>query len=436
MRNSSQSLTVPRLAAFCEQLYPFHRSITGDGLRQTFDLISKIIPLNVHEIPTGTKVLDWEVPKEWRLRDAYIADAETGTRIVNIRDSNLHVVSYSQPVDTTLTWRELEAHVTSEPEMPDAIPYRTCYFRDEWGFCVTEHQRRQLASDSTKTYRVVIDSEFFEGALSYAESTLGPEDGARVLVYAHACHPSLANDNLSGLAVATFLAERMQDRELRHRYRFVFAPATIGAISWLAKNRSFASEVTHGLVLTLLGDSRALSYKRSVHHDSAIDRIVEHLWGHRDTGETMRDFSPIGYDERQFGSPGFQLPVGCLMRSAHGEFPEYHTSADNLDLISPEQLWEALNVCDQIVDVIEGNRFYRNLRPDGEPQLGRYGIYRAFGQADNRGQLQEAVMWVLNQSDGSHDLLSIAERSGLPFQVVQQATGLLLKHGLLATMEE
>ena len=430
MKPASATEVGSELHDFACRLYPLHRAITGDGVRETFAEIAKLAPLEIHEVPTGTKVLDWEVPQEWSIRDAYIANAESGERLIDYAQSNLHIVNYSQPVAETLSWEQLEPKLFAVPGHPDWIPYRTTYFRDDWGFCVSENQKRRLRESGVDRFRVVIDSSLFDGSLSYAESTISGQSDQMVLFYAHCCHPSLANDNLSGIAVATFLARMLSQRELRFSYRIVFAPATIGAITWLSRNEATCEKIVHGLVLTLLGDPGPFTYKRSQRETADIDRILSHLLS-PNLGSSVRPFTPIGYDERQFCSPGFDLPVGCLMRTPHGEFDQYHTSADDLDFVSADSLAESLNLCCSVVDVIEGNARPESLRPKGEPQLGRYGVYRAYGEHDDRGNLQQAVMWVLNQADGKRDLLSIADRSGLPFAVIRLAADLLTEHGLV-----
>ncbi len=412
------------------RLFPMHRAITGRGVRETFAEIAKLISLNVHEIPTGTPVLDWQVPKEWYLHDAYIADANTGERLIDVADSTLHIVNYSSPVNTEMSWQDLEPYLWTVPQFEDRIPYRTGYFRDLWGFCLSERQKRSIA-DPDRTYRVVIDSEFKHGSLSYAECVIPGESERTVLLYAHCCHPSLANDNLSGLVVATYLALALQKRDLKlkHTYRLVMAPATIGAITWLSQNESLATQIDYGLILTLLGDSGNLTYKRSRRTISPIDRIAESVV--KENGGTVREFTPNGYDERQFCSPGFDLPVGCLMRTPPGEFDEYHTSADNLEFVQPQFLEHSLATVLRLVDQIEENVIPISLRPKGEPRLGEYGLYKAFGEAGHTADLQTAVMWILNQADGTTDLETISARSGMNTETLHDAMKILCDHGLV-----
>jgi len=323
----------------------------------------------------------------------------------------------------------LRGHLYTLPEHPDWIPYRTTYYERDWGFCLSQRQLDGLAEGE---YEVVVDSSLESGHLTYGELVLPGELADEVLISSHACHPSLADDNLSGVAVSVFLAHALANRpSRRYTYRFLYAPGTIGAITWLARNRHHAGHIRHGLTLTCLGDSHGFTYKRTVTGSAEIDRAASHVLRHTPGAHQTIDFFPYGYDERQFNSPGFRMPVGCLMRGRHGQFPEYHTSADNLGFVSADRLAESLGVLIGIADVLEGNHRYRNLAPFGEPQLGRRGLYRALG-GTNVPNLQLAMLWVLNLSDGTHDLLEIADRSSLPFASVGSAATLLEQHGLLA----
>jgi aminopeptidase-like protein len=413
--------------ALVSELYPICRSITGNGLRQTLDVIARYIPLHRFEVPSGTDVFDWTVPREWNIRDAYIKD-RSGRRVVDFRACSLHVLNYSTPVHRTMPLAELRGHLFTVPGHPTWIPYRTSYYKEAWGFCVSE---AQLAAMDDEEYEVVIDSSLSEGSLSYGECVLPAEGGSRdeVLISCHVCHPSLANDNLSGLSVAVFLAQNLLARTRRYTYRFLFIPATIGAITWLAVNREQASRIKHGIVLTCLGDAGIFHYKRS-RRGADIDRVAAHVLRASGRAHEIRDFMPYGYDERQFCSPGFDLPVGCLSRSVWGEFPEYHTSADNLDFVTPESLEESLGVVSTVVDVLEANRTYVNTSPFGEPALGRRGLYRSVG-GSGIGDENLARLWVLNQADGKHSLLDIAERARMPFALIEQSARELLAGGLL-----
>lgn len=412
------------------ELYPICRSITGDGVRATLAAIERQLPgaLARSEVPTGTKVLDWTVPNEWNIRDAWIARRD-GTRVVDFRASNLHVVSYSTPVRARMTLAELRPHLFTLPERPDWIPYRTSYYAETWGFCLSHRALEALTDDE---YDVGIDATLAPGHLSYGELVLPGEEPTEIVISAHVCHPSLCNDNLSSIAVAAALARDLAGRAARRfTYRFIFAPGTIGAITWLARNRDVVPRIHAGLVLSCLGDASAFTYKRTVGGATRIDRAAALVLRDRKRGDHVIDFFPYGYDERQYNSPGFRAPVGCLMRGRHGEFPEYHTSADDLSFVSPERLVESFEVLRNIVDVLEADRVYRNLAPEGEPQLGARGLYRAAGGTAIP-DVTLAMLWVLTLSDGHHALLDIAERSALPFSSIRAAADLLRGSGLLA----
>ena len=408
-------------------LYPICRSITGDGVRETLRRVRRRVPLEVREVPSGTPVLDWTVPKEWKLRDAWIKD-DRGGKIVDFRQSNLHVVGYSVPVRRKVSLAELKEHVFTLPDRPEWIPYRTSYYRETWGFCLAHRQWQSLKEG---TYEVCIDSSLADGSLTYGELVLPGRTADEVLFSCHVCHPSLANDNLSGIALAAVLAKNLQPAARRYTYRFLFIPGTIGSITWLARNEAAAARIRHGLVLACVGDAGRPTYKRSRQGDAEIDGVVEYVLGRQGGGFRVTGFSPYGYDERQYNSPGFNLPVGCLMRTPHGEYPEYHTSADDVDFVKAEALADSLELCLEVVETLEGNRRYRNLSPKGEPQLGKRGLYDPVGGAQQDKAHQLAMLWVLNQSDGRHGLADIAARSGLPLEAVCQAAERLEKAGLL-----
>jgi aminopeptidase-like protein len=405
--------------------YPICRSITGDGVRRTLAMIRERIPLEIREVPSGTPVFDWTVPKEWNIRDAWIKDP-SGKKIVDFQDCNLHVLNYSVPVHEKLPLAELKKHLFSLPDQPDLIPYRTSYYKEAWGFCLSH---RALESLPDGEYEVLIDSTLRDGSLTYGECLLPGDSEREVLLSTHVCHPSLCNDNLSGIAVMTELARALQARlRRRYSYRFLFIPGTIGSITWLALNEV---KIDHGLVAANLGDPGKFHYKKSRQGNAEIDRAV--LAVLKASGEPfgVEEFVPFGYDERQYCSPGFNLAVGSLTRTPYGRYPEYHTSADNLDFVRPEALEGSLRAYLAVMDVLEGNRRYRNLNPRCEPQLGRRGLYRAIG-GDESGRARElALLWVLNLSDGEHDLLGVAERSGLSFAAIREAADALLEVGLL-----
>jgi aminopeptidase-like protein len=416
------------MLALIRELYPLLRSITGPGLRATIARLSQIAPLQVTEVPTGTKVFDWTVPDEWSIDEAFI-EAESGERIVDLKSSNLHVVGYSQPVDATMTLAELRPHLFSLPEHPEWIPHRTSYYSPSWGFCLAH---RVLQSLPDRRYRVVIRSRIAPGSLTLAEHVHRGATEDEVLIFAHDCHPSLANDNLSGLAIAIQLAAFLRSRITRYTYRFVFAPSTIGSIAWLAVNEASLHCIQHGLVLTLLGDRGPFHYKATRAGDRAIDRAAWHVLSTEFHGAKRLDFEPWGYDERQFNSPGIDLGIGRLTRTPNGQFPEYHTSADNPDFLSADALGESWLACLKVLEALECDCRYINLQPRGEPQLGRRGLYRSMGGYPDLPERQLALLWLLNLSDGSHSLLDIASRSRLPFGLIAGAAADLQQAELLA----
>jgi aminopeptidase-like protein len=422
-----ESSTAKELFHLIERLYPICRSITGNGVRETLRVLQEYIPLTVREVPSGTRVFDWTVPKEWNIEDAYIKNSK-GEKLVDFHNCNLHVLNYSLPVHKTVSLDELKAHSFSLPDKPDWIPYRTSYYKENWGFCLTHKQLAQLQQDE---YEVFIDSRLQDGHLSYGEYFIKGQSADEVLISTHICHPSLANDNLSGIALAVFIAKHLKATSSRYSYRFVFSPGTIGSITWLSLNEAQTIRIKHGLVLACAGDSGKLNYKKTRKGNAEIDRAV--IQALSDSGDdfALQEFSPYGYDERQFCSPGFNLAVGCFMRTPHGEFPEYHTSADNLELVQPKFLADSLTKCLSILEILEGNRVYLNLNPKCEPQLGKRGLYGSIGgQSD--GRLQElAMLWVLNLSDGAHDLLGISEKSKVSFCFIKKAADALLANNLL-----
>jgi aminopeptidase-like protein len=409
------------------ELYPICRSISGAGQRETLKILSRYIDLTIHDVPSGTQVFDWTVPKEWNIRDAYIKDA-SGRKIVDFGESNLHVVSYSVPVDRRMSLVSLRPHLFTLPEHPDWIPYRTSYYREDWGFCLSHRQFLQMKEGE---YEVHIDSSLENGALSYGEYVLPGERSEEILISTHICHPSLANDNLSGIAVATLLAKQLSGLPRRYSYRFLFTPGGIGSITWLCRNERHVGKIRAGLVLACLGDAGTFTYKKSRRGDALIDRAVPQALRNGRTDCEVTPFSPYGYDERQFCSPGFNLPVGCLMRTPHGCFPEYHTSADNLSFVRPQSLAESFARCVEIISLLDGNRTLVNLNPKCEPQLGKRGLYGSIGGAVEGRSRELALLWVLNLSDGENSLLDIAERSGLPFAAIDNAARDLESHGLV-----
>jgi len=413
--------------ALMTELYPICRSITGEGVRKTDEIISRHIPLEIHEVPTGTKVFDWTIPKEWNIRDAYIIDPK-GKKIVDFKKSNLHVLNYSTPIDTKMSLDELKPHLFTLPNKPDVIPYRTSYYDENWGFCLSHNQFSKLEDGQ---YEVKIDSTLREGSLTFAEYYLPGKIEDEVLISCYTCHPSLCNDNLSGVVLTTFLAKYLQNNSLRFSYRFLFVPETIGAITWLFLNEKKLSRIKHGLVATCVGDPGNLTYKKSRQGDAEIDRAVINVLKNSRKKYNVIDYFPPGSDERQYGSTAFKLPVGSLMRTEYGYFPEYHTSADNLDFVKSEHLADTFEKYLSTIYIIENIKTYVNQNPKGEPQLGKRGLYREISGHQEGYNDKFALISILNLSDGKHSLLDIAERTNIDFKLIKNAADILQEHNLL-----
>ncbi|NND71966.1 MAG: DUF4910 domain-containing protein [Rhodothermales bacterium] len=412
---------MPSTHQIIKDLYPICRSITGDGLRATLEYVQKYIGIEITEVLSGTAVFDWTVPDEWNIRDGFICN-DKGDRIVDFRESNLHVVNYSEPIRGSFSLDELRPHLHTIPDQPDAIPYVTSYYKQTWGFCLSHNLLKSLEDGQ---YTVEIDSSLEPGSLSYGELLVPGKTDQEILVSCHCCHPSLANDNLSGIAVAMHLARHLSNQENRFSYRFIFAPGTIGAIAWLAENEDVLPQIAGGLTLANLGDSGHFNYKRSRQHDSLIDNVVSLALNDSGHRYGIRNFSPYGYDERQYCSPGIDLPVGSFTRSIHGTFSEYHTSRDNLDFVNQESLKESFALLQRVVDILEHNSVFENLNPKCEPQLGKRGLYSTTGGFAATPDYSIALLWVLNYSDGTQSLMDISVRSGIAFDTIVQAANRL-----------
>ena len=411
-----------------KELFPICRSITGQGVRETFDILSKYIPLEVHEVPTGTKVFDWEVPEEWNITDAYI-ECPDGTKIAQFKENNLHVMSYSERVNTTLDLNELKEHIHTLPDHPDWIPYRTMYYDRSWAFCLSQNVLDSLPEGK---YRAVIDSEHIDGSLTYSEAVFPGTSGKEVLFSTYVCHPSMCNDNLSSVAVMTKLANYMSKKKnLKHTYRFVFLPETIGAITWLSKNQKRLAKICAGVNLTCTGNRGPLTFKKSRQEESLSDHAMERSLDDMGLDYNKTSFSPVGSDERQYCSPGINLPVVTLMRTPPGEFEEYHTSADDLSAISSESLDEVYEACLGYIEILEKNYVYVNMYSKGEPQLGKRGLYRKVGGQRSNKVSQTAIKWVLNYSDGKHDLLDISSKSGIRIRELIEAANALEERSII-----
>jgi aminopeptidase-like protein len=429
LRSALQAETLgAEMHGLIRKLYPICRSITGAGLRSTLQIIKEIIPLEIHEVKTGTKVFDWEVPREWNITDAFVKDS-SNKRVLDFQKSNLHVVNYSIPVHAKMRLPELKEHLFTLPEYPDWVPYRTSYYKEFWGFCLSHNDFLKLKEEE---YEVCIDSNLVDGSLTYGEYLLAGELRDEMILFCHCCHPSLCNDNLSGIAVVAFLAKYLRTLPLRYSYRFVVAPTTIGSITWLALNEKQLSRIKHGLVVSNVGDPGRSVYKRSRQGNAAIDQAVYHVLKHSGLEHKVLDFSPYGGDERQFCSPGINLPVGRLTRTPDGRYPEYHTSADNLGFVKPQYLFDSLAKIVAVINLLENNKKCINQSPKCEPQLGKRGLYREMGGFQDAGSFELALLWVLNLSDGQNSLLDIAERANISFDAILAGAQALHSCGLLA----
>ncbi len=418
--------------ALMRRLYPIVRSITGDGVRRSLGIMQEHIPLEIFEVPSGTPVFDWTVPKEWNIREAWVKGPR-GDRVVDLQRHPLHVVGYSSPIRAKMSLADLKPHLHTLPDHPDWIPFRASYYKETWGFCLAHRDLEKLEPGE---YEVCIDSTLADGSLTYAECRLPGDVEDEILLYSHICHPALGNDNLSGMALLTLLAKALQAGPRKLSYRIVFAPATIGSITWLSRNERDLERIRHGLVIALVGDGGALTYKKSVAGDALVDLAATHALKHSGLPYQVDEFSPYGYDERQFCSPGINLPLGRFTRTPNARYPEYHTSADDLDLVRPQYLAESFRVCRSLLRVLEHEARYVNLQPKCEPQLGRRGLYNKTSADRDIGNRDLALLWLLSLSDGTRSLLDIAERSGFSFETTLVAANDLERAGLLGRVTE
>ncbi len=417
------------LHALAARLYPIPRSITGPGVRESLAILAEHAPLTIGGVPSGTPVFDWEVPREWVFRSARLV-APNGDTVVDAARQNLQVLNFSAGFRGAVPLGELRPHLFSLPDRPDRIPYRTSYYTENWGFCLP---RRVVDGLADGDYRVEIDAEHVAGELNWGEVVLAGEREEEVLFSTHCCHPQMANDNLSGMVVMTALAAELTARPRRRlSYRFLFAPGTIGAIAWLATHSAERKKIRHGLVAAGLGDAGRFHYKRTRRATAPIDSAVPRALARLGEAVEVERFVPFGYDERQYDSPGIDLAVGSLTRTPWGRYPEYHTDADDLDFVRPEQLERSLAAFRAVVDELETREVYVNRNPQCEPQLGRRGLYRAIGGDDAGRERELALLWTLNLSDGENDILTIAERSGLAVERIREAVAALVEAELLA----
>jgi aminopeptidase-like protein len=421
-----------QMYGWARDLFPICRSLTGNGVRETLGYLKKLLPgLEIREVPSGSKVFDWVIPDEWNVSDAYIVN-ESGTRVVDFRENNLHVVGYSTPVSAEMTLEELQPHLHSLPALPDAIPYVTSYYEKRWGFCLTQRVRDTLPRGK---YRVVIDSTLAPGSLTYAELLLPGSDQREVLLSTYVCHPSLANNELSGPVVTAALAMWLSSLpQRRYTYRIVFVPETIGSITYLSRNLDEMKRKTvAGFVVTCVGDDRGYSFLESRSANTLADQITKHVIKHHYPGCLTYTFLDRGSDERQYGSPGVDLPVVSLMRSKYGTYPEYHTSLDNLSLISPAGLSGAFCALQRCISLIEANATYRTTCL-GEPQMGRRGLYPTLSQLGS-GLHVQTMMNILGYADGGLDLVSLADRIGASAEACLPIITRLLEEGLLERVD-
>jgi aminopeptidase-like protein len=422
-----------RIHALAQRLWGINRSITGDGVRQTLAILRELLPeLRLHEVPSGTAAFDWTVPREWRARDAYIV-APDGRRICEFSKNNLHLVGYSTPVRLRMRLAELQAHLYSLPEQPDAIPYITSYYKERWGFCLSQQQRDELVDGD---YEVVVDTELFDGSLSYGELVVMGSSTQEVLVSTYLCHPSMANNELSGPTVTAHVARWVAALpKRRYTYRFVFIPETIGSLTYISRNLDhLKSHVCAGFNVTCVGDDRAYSYLPSRHGNTISDSVARHVLKHIDPHYKAYHWNDRGSDERQYCAPGIDLPVASIMRTKYGEYPEYHTSLDDLiHVVTPAGLAGGFNALTCALESLERN-LYPLVTVLGEPQLGKRGLYPTLSTKSSGAEVR-LMMNLITWSDGSRSLLEIAELCEAPVWALYDIVDRLAEHGLLSLSE-
>ena len=425
---------VAELDGYLHRLFPLCRSLTGQANRETLAALRELCPLSIYEVPSGTQAYDWVVPDEWNIRDAWIA-APDGRRIVDFKCCNLHVVSYSTPVRTHLAWEQLKPHLHVHEKLPEAIPYRTSYYRRDWGFCLTHAQRAELERLGGP-FEVVIDSELKSGSLSYGECLLPGRSSKEVLLSCYICHPSMANDSLSGVLLTAFLARHLAGLQERHwSYRIVFVPETLGAIAYSAANEAAMKAIDIGLVITTVGGPGKFGYKQSFDPSHPINAMIEEVFHDAGTEFITYPFDIHGSDERQYSSQGFRINAATLCRDRYYEYPYYHSSLDDLSFVTADQIAETLDLYVRLVDKIEARRVYRNRIPHGEVMLSRHDLYPATGGAQRpelggRSEL-DLILWLLFLCDGKLALTDIATKLGILPNIVASIANHLVNKGIL-----
>jgi len=424
-----------KIEKYFDRLWPITRSLTGNGNRESLQILSEIIDLETSEIPSGTQCFDWNVPPEWNIKEAWIKDGK-GNKIVDFSENNLHILGYSEPFQGKLSFGELKSHLYTLPDQPDLIPYLTSYYKRRWGFCLTHNQFLQL--DQNETYEVFINSSLDDnGSMTIGEAVIKGKSDKEILFSTYICHPSLASNELSGPLVSAFIYRKLlEQKELKYTYRFIFVPETIGSIYSLSiKGEHWKNHLKAGFVITCIGDDGKFTYKRSRIGNSLPDKAVETILNQTESEFNLVDFFPSGSDERQYCSPGFNLPVGSLMRTMYGKYPEYHTSADNKDYISFEAMEKSVQKYLEVIELIEKNERYINKLPYCEPQLGKRGLYPTLGSQKGTEDFVKAMMWILNLSDGENDLITISEKSKIPVKDLIPVVDKLIENGILENEE-
>ena len=414
--------------ALAEELYPICRSITGGGVRDTLDILSKTYPINIHNVPSGTEVFDWSVPKEWNIYDAYIIDP-SGKKIVDFKKQNLHVLGYSTPVDRTVSLQELLEICYTEPNQPDVIPYVTSYYKERYGFCMSENQKKSLVEGE---YHIVVDSKLDNGFLTYGEIIIPGDTDEEIFLSTYICHPSMANNELSGPCLAIHLAKWLSELpKRRYTYRIIFIPETIGSITYLSKNIEHLKEkVVAGFNISCVGDDRTYSYIESRYGNTLADKVAKNILSFHYPEYKAYSYLQRGSDERQYNAPGVDLPVCAICRSKYGEYPEYHTSADDLSVISVEGLQGAFDVYKKCLIALENNYNYK-ITCLCEPQLGKRGLYPTIS---HKGQYNsvKAMMDFIAYADGTNDLIDISNIIGVPIEILIPIVNKLKDGGLLS----